>query len=441
MPWSAGNYTKGNAGSGGWTGDASLGIGIEAGRHDTQDNDFATGIDACINKDGSNAFSGNVNFGNNRPVNINLGDAATPGICLGGDANTGIFGPAADTWAVATNGTERVRINSTGQIVGQLAGSAAAPAICLGNDTNTGLYSASADTVSIATNGTERVTVNSTGNFLIKNAYVEETAANPVFNLENTSTTTNDGGVLRFGHNQTSSKPLAEIRALLVDGNVGTRAGHLALYTSSQTTGNITERMRITQAGNVLVGLTNALSANNKACFQGTITTGGEGVIAVYNDSGSGDSSPGITISKATTTTTSAQRFMQFYVGGVTTTAMGGIVGNGASNVQFATISDIREKTNIEPITGCLNNIVGLNPVQFDWITNGEHCNAGFIAQEVELIFPEFVVENMASEGEEPRKGLTGGMTSGIIAHVIGAMKELNAKVEALKARVAELEA
>jgi len=70
MPWAAGTYTKGNNGTGGWTGDASLGIGIEAGRHDTQDNDFATGINQCLNKDGSNAATGDLNIGGFKLTNI-----------------------------------------------------------------------------------------------------------------------------------------------------------------------------------------------------------------------------------------------------------------------------------------------------------------------------------------------------------------------------------
>ena len=114
--WAAGSYTKGNAGTGGWTGDASLGIGIEAGRHDAQDNDFATGINQCINKDGSNAFTGNPNLGGFIPTNLGAGTAAAPALCVGNDVNTGVFGPAADTWAVATNGTERVRVDSSGRV-------------------------------------------------------------------------------------------------------------------------------------------------------------------------------------------------------------------------------------------------------------------------------------------------------------------------------------
>jgi len=77
MAWAAGSYTKGNSGTGGWTGDASLGIGIEAGRHDTQDNDFATGINQCLNKDGSNAATGNLNLGGFKYTNAAASTART----------------------------------------------------------------------------------------------------------------------------------------------------------------------------------------------------------------------------------------------------------------------------------------------------------------------------------------------------------------------------
>jgi len=77
MPWAAGSYSKGNNGTGGWVGDASLGIGIEAGRHDTQDNDFATGINQCLNKDGSNAATGNLNLGGFKYTNAAASTART----------------------------------------------------------------------------------------------------------------------------------------------------------------------------------------------------------------------------------------------------------------------------------------------------------------------------------------------------------------------------
>lgn len=70
MGWAGGTYTKGNNSTGGWTGDASLGIGIEASRHDTQDNDFATGINQCINKDGSNAATADLAMGGFKHTNV-----------------------------------------------------------------------------------------------------------------------------------------------------------------------------------------------------------------------------------------------------------------------------------------------------------------------------------------------------------------------------------
>lgn len=83
MPWSGGTYRKGNYGSNGWTGDASLGIGIEAGRHDTQDDDFADGISNCIAKDGSNYPITNLNMNNRIHTAVGDGTARNHYAALG----------------------------------------------------------------------------------------------------------------------------------------------------------------------------------------------------------------------------------------------------------------------------------------------------------------------------------------------------------------------
>jgi hypothetical protein len=83
MPWAAGSYTKGNDGTGGWTGDAGNGIGIEAGRHDTQDNDFTTGINSTLTKDGSNVPSANLPMGGFRHTGVGLATARDSYATLG----------------------------------------------------------------------------------------------------------------------------------------------------------------------------------------------------------------------------------------------------------------------------------------------------------------------------------------------------------------------
>jgi len=174
--------------------------------------------------------------------------------------------------------------------------------------------------------------------------------------------------------------------------------------------------------------------------FKGASSTGGAAPFGIYNSTGTANV-PVLNLLSRDSSTDTTSRFLQFYanVTSSTNTAMGGIVGNGASNVQFATISDVREKTNIESITGSLDKITSLNPVEFDWIASGEHCKAGFVAQEVEAVFPEFIVENMASEGQEERKGLTGGMTGGIVAHLVKAIQEQQAIIESQAAAITDL--
>ena len=83
MPWAAGVYTKGNAGTGGWTGDQGRGTGIESGLHDTQDNDFTTGINSTLNKDGSNVPSANLPMGGFRHTGVGLATARDSYATLG----------------------------------------------------------------------------------------------------------------------------------------------------------------------------------------------------------------------------------------------------------------------------------------------------------------------------------------------------------------------
>ena len=65
MTWNgSGTYRKWNYTTNGWTGDAASSIGIEPGRHDSQDDDFVAGINNCLTKDGQNVPTANLPMSN-----------------------------------------------------------------------------------------------------------------------------------------------------------------------------------------------------------------------------------------------------------------------------------------------------------------------------------------------------------------------------------------
>jgi hypothetical protein len=226
------------------------------------------------------------------------------------------------------------------------------------------------------------------------------------------------------------------------DINISTNTSGTNVIKFSTGAGAGTERARIDSSGNLLVGTTSALNSSIGLSVQGAQGAAGQAVATIYNSDAS-DTAPALSLSKASGTTSSSARFIQFYASGFGT-AMGGIVGNGSGNVQFAAISDAREKTNIQSIIGSLDKVLALKPVSFDWISSNEHTPAGFIAQDVKEVFPEFVVENMANEGCEQRYGLTGGLNNGVTAHLVKALQELNAnlvaELQSIRQRLAALE-
>lgn len=81
-----------------------------------------------------------------------VGTALLPSYSFNGDPNTGVYSPGADSIGFATNGVERVRINSVGAILGA-NGAVASPSHSFLSDSNTGAWRSAADTYDISTNG------------------------------------------------------------------------------------------------------------------------------------------------------------------------------------------------------------------------------------------------------------------------------------------------
>ena len=96
--------------------------------------------------------------------------------------------------------------------------------------------------------------------------------------------------------------------------------------------------------------------------------------------------------------------------------------------------SDRRLKEDITPLSGMLDKVKGLNPVSYKWIdkeNSGAGTNLGFIAQEVEEVFPEVTYETV--------EGMKGLNYPGLISPLTKALQEAITRIEALEAQLTQL--
>jgi hypothetical protein len=184
------------------------------------------------------------------------GTAASPSVSFTGDPNTGIFSPGADQLSVATNGTERLRINATGQVGAVSLGTAAAPAYTFTGDPNTGIYSPGADQVAVATNGAGRLFVDANGRVGVnKSAPTSDLQINRELFIKADS-----GGDDTHGIKISSGPLVVDANSHRIRGGGGT--GQLLIIETQTTSGNGSillstngsERLRITSAGLVGIG-------------------------------------------------------------------------------------------------------------------------------------------------------------------------------------------
>ena len=95
--------------------------------------------------------------------------------------------------------------------------------------------------------------------------------------------------------------------------------------------------------------------------------------------------------------------------------------------------SDLRTKRQLEPLTGALADLCRLRGLRYQWSdpAAGNAPAIGLIAQEVEAVFPEAV-----SVGPDGMRGVNYAV---LVAPLIEAVKQQQAQIEALSARLADL--
>jgi hypothetical protein len=366
------------------------------------------------------AVAGTMTVTGSASVVFAAGTAAAPSITTTGDTNTGIFFPAADTIAFTEGGVEAARFDSSGNLgigtsspVAKLSvQDAAAPKIALqvgGSERaflsyteSTAITRLDSDSVIVfATNNTEVSRFDVSGNLGIG-------TTSPAFRLD-VATTTGRFQV-RTGANTggTSSgvgiAAVNEANSALDDLNI--RANILAFITGA------TERARITSAGKLLInspsfsdGTISVKSLSSSSAISAGVFNNGDNVINWYNGSNS-------------------------YVCSVVVSS---------ASVAYNTSSDYRLKDNIQPMVGALEKVALLNPVTWKWKTDGSN-GQGFIAHETQSVIPDAVSgvkDAVDAEGNPKYQGID---TSFMVATLTAAIKEQQAMIKSLEAKVAALE-
>jgi hypothetical protein len=299
--------------------------------------------------------------------------------------------PASTGTLVVTGGAQTIEFAD---------GTVSAPSITNSGDTNTGIFFPAADTIAFTEGGAESMRIDSSGNLLVGG-----TSTAPFSGTSGLGVTRATTPAIYISQTQSTGGYTAKdyVNYIAAD-------GALAWYDTTA----LSERMRITSGGSLLIGCT---------AFPSSSVSG----MGITGASSSNASSSG--------TSTSTYNHWLFYNGN-------GIVGNintSGSATAYVTSSDYRLKENIAPMTGALAKIAQLKPVTYTWKSDGTESQ-GFIAHELQAVVPDCVIGEKDAVDADGNIKPQGVDTSFLVATLTAALQEQQQIINDLKARIETLE-
>ena len=294
---------------------------------------------------------------------LQLQTGGTAAVTVDASQQVGI-GTASPSYKLDVSGNVSWLPGVTGAPRGYLSGASADQSIEVGSSTNSPF--------GIATNAVRRMTIDSSGNVGI--GTTSPVTQMHLYKASGTVTyTTQSGSNYGYFGNDGNYIYLAT--------NVG--ATGVKFRVSMAAPDNAAT---IDSSGNLLVGTT---SSNGKLTVNSASTNAG----LFYVSGTSLLSTPASYFEKADNNTTTSNIFVRFTINSQAT-GSGQINANGASAAAFGSFSDSRLKENIVDLPSQLDNIMALRTVEFDYIeSEGGGHQIGFIAQEVQEIYPDLVGE------------------------------------------------
>jgi hypothetical protein len=417
------------------------------------------------------------------------GTVSAPSITNSGDTNTGIYFPAADTIAFTEGGVESMRIDSSGNVI---VGGASAILSSAGrgnitvNGSSSAIYTlgiggaergylyvdgssvalSSSTTIPLVfqTNGSERMAINSSGNVGIGTSSpaarldVLSPSNQVITNLGHPSTSTeanNGGALLRI---QNTSNTNGNMESLIFANANASATSAIFGYNTNQSTnegfmtfgtrnsgGTFGERMRISSSGDLFL---NTTGYNNGKIVRYDTSDSRIRSMIVVNDSAGSSSRCGYIVNafgnswamemgSAAANSNSLNWTVDIF--GTPTVRMALTTAGAATNSTgtWGTISDIRLKENVVDATPKLDNLMKLRVVNYNLKTDPDIKMLGFVAQELEQVFPNLV----GNDGDPTEDGdnYKSVKTTVLIPMLIKAMQEQQAIITQLQADVAAL--
>ncbi len=378
-----------------------------------------------------------------------------------GNVGIGTSSPAARLDVVASDARFNLTSTGSGQTVGiSIKGGAG------GGDTfnfieslNSGGTQAwylgsngTANTLAFKTNGNnERMRIDSSGNVLVGST--TNFAGSKLY--VNNSITTDWSGLIALRYNvsgQTNSY-FKGMTGLSITDNSSARGLHIFNYDSDSNQGirfypnsyagqTANPSVTITSGGNLLVGQSSLDANAGGALFQ--LTQNNANWIHYVTNSGSSGNiygaavkfnqqSPNNTSSGFFSCNDSTLERLRIY-------ANGGIANYSANNVN---LSDAREKTNIELAGSYLDKICAIPVKTFNYIDQNleedDGLTLGVIAQDVQEVAPELVMESKWASKDEPEKMRLSIYQTDLQYALMKSIQELKAIVDAQAAEIALL--
>jgi hypothetical protein len=293
------------------------------------------------------------------------------------------------------------------------------------------VQTAQAQPLIFATNATERMRIDSSGNVGIGTS-----SPSTKFTVAGNANLTGNFYTPDFGYIGNSGGTFSGINTGFQTLSGG--SGYLVMFT------NGSERARIDSSGNLLVGASanpglSWTSANRLFADQ----TAADFTCHVRNSSGTAANNYGIAISFGATPNGTGNAFIEardataqrFQV-----RSNGGIANFSGNNVN---LSDRREKTNFAPAGDYLSKICAIPVQTFNYIDQNMEedpgLTLGVVAQEVQDVAPELVMESNWGTAEEPKMRLSIYQTDLQYA-LMKCIQEQQQMIETLQAKVAALE-